>query len=120
MEIMSEELSKADGYQVVSEPGDGVLQLEVEFLSITPFVKPGAVWRKDEYAVTTLGSGTAVLSAELRDSVTGSLLILVEGERKIGTERKELSRDNHIANLKETFSIWGKQLRARLDEAHGT
>ena len=118
-EIVADEISKDDGYEVVAEEGEGTLQLEVEFLSITPYAKPGTTGKKRDYVITTLGSGTVVLSAELRDSADGSLLYLVEGERGIGTEYKELSRENHIANLRETFSIWGQRVRARLDEAHG-
>lgn len=116
MEAITEALSKDDGYPVVSEEGDDVLQLEVEFLSITPYVKPGKTAESEGYVIETLGSGDVVVSAELRDSVTGSVLALVEGERKIGGEYKELSRENHLANLTETFSTWGNRLRARLDE----
>ena len=39
-EIMTEELSRDGGYPVVSERGDDVITLEVELLSITPYVKP--------------------------------------------------------------------------------
>ena len=116
MEAITEALSKDDGYPVVSEEGEDVLQLEIEFLSITPYVKPGTTAESEGLVIETLGSGDVVVSAELRDSVTGSVLALVEGERKIGGEYKELSRENHIANLTETFSTWGKRLRARLDE----
>ena len=119
METMSEELSKDGGYPVVSEEGEDVLQLEVEFLSVTPYVRPGTSGEVDGHVIETLGSGDIVVSAELRDSVTGSLLILVEGERQIGTEYREVSRENHIANLEKTFSTWGQRLRARMDAAHG-
>jgi hypothetical protein len=60
-----------------------------------------------------------VVSAELRDSRTGTLLFLVEGERKIGTTYRELSPESHIANVEETFAAWGQRLRRYLDAAHG-
>jgi hypothetical protein len=116
MGAMTEALSKDDGYPVVSEEGDDVLQLEVEFLSITPYMKPGMTAESEGSVIETLGSGDVVVSAELRDSITGSVLVLVEGERKIGSEYKELSRENHVANLTETFSTWGNRLRTRMDE----
>lgn len=118
-EIMADEISKDGGYEIVTQEGEGTLQVEVEFLSITPYIKPGTTGNERDNVITTLGSGAVVLSAELRDSADGSLLYLVEGERSIGTEYKELSRGNHIANLKETFSIWGQRVRARMDEVHG-
>ena len=116
MDIISEELSKDGGYPVVANEGEDVLQLEVEFLSITPYVKPGTAADADKgFVISTLGSGDVVVSAELRDSVTGSLLMLVEGERKIGKEYKELSRENHIENLEATFRTWGRRLRGWLE-----
>ena len=92
MDTISDELSKDESYPVVPGEGEGVLQLEVEFLSITPYIKPGSGGEDEGHVISTLGSGDVVVSAELRDSVTGSLLILVEGERQIGSEYKELSR----------------------------
>ena len=118
-DVMTEEISKDGGYEIVTEEGEGTLQLEVKFLSIMPYAKPGSTGKHHDYIITTLGSGAVVLSAELRDSADGSLLYLVEGERAIGTEYKELCRKNHIANIRETFSIWGRHVRARMDEAHG-
>jgi len=118
MEIMSSELSKDGGFALVAEDGDGVLQLELEFLSITPYIKPGAA-DSDGHVIQTLGSGDVVVSAELRDSQTGTLLFLVEGERKIGTKYREFGPDSHIANVEETFAAWGQRLRRHLDAAHG-
>lgn len=118
MEIMSRELSKDGGFALVAEDGDGVLQLELEFLSITPYIKPGAS-DADGHVIQTLGSGDVVVSAELRDSRTGTLLFLVEGERKIGTKYREIGPESHVANVEETFAAWGQRLRRYLDAAHG-
>lgn len=114
---MIEAISGEGGYDMAGMAGPGVLQLEVEFLSITPYIKPGSNPQAEGYVVETLGSGDVVVSAELRDSVTGSLLALVEGERQIGTEYRELSVDSHVANLEATFSKWGTRLREALDRA---
>ena len=115
-EIIGHEISKYDGYEIVDKGGKGVLQLEVEFLSITPYVKPGTRVDDDPgYEISTLGSGDVFLSAEIRDSLTGALFVLVEGERTFGTEYKELSRENHIQNLKETFKKWGYRIRLWMD-----
>jgi hypothetical protein len=118
MKIMTKELEKDGGYPVVTERGEDVILLEVELLSITPYVKPGTEGTGGGFEISTLGSGEVVVSAEFRDSVTRELLILVEGERVIGTEYKELSRENHEANVRELFTTWGKNVRAKMDEAH--
>lgn len=115
---MTETISAEGGYKMAGKDGPRVLQLEIEFLSITPYIKPGSNPQAEGYVVQTLGSGDVVVSAELRDSVTGSLLALVEGERQIGSEYQELSVDNHLANLEATFATWGTRLREALDRAH--
>jgi hypothetical protein len=116
---VGEELSRDGGYPVVSEVGADVLQIEVEFLSITPYSKPGAAGSRGGYEISTLGSGDVVVSAEFRDGETGSLMALIEGERTVGSEYRELTPENHRQNLEQTFRTWGRRIRAGLDEAHG-
>ncbi len=118
MDAMHKELEVKGGYPLVSKPGDDVLRIEVELLSITPYVKPGSQSGDEGHEVETLGSGELVVSAELRDSDTRELLVLVEGERKIGNEYKKLSRENHITNLSDLFSGWGVKIREALNEDH--
>jgi len=118
-DIMAQELSKDGGYPVVEERGDDVMTLEVEILSITPYVKPGTRGQSGGFVVETLGSGEVVVSAEFRDSVTRELLILLEGERPIGTEYREVSRENHEENIRQLFTTWGQRVRAAMDQAHG-
>jgi hypothetical protein len=119
LDAMQKQLEKKGGYDMVSAPADNVLRIEVELLSITPYVKPGTQASDGEHVISTLGSGDVVVSAEFRDSTTRELLILVEGERSIGSDYKELSRENHVANVKGLFTKWGKRIRQALDEAHG-
>ena len=117
MDIISAELTKNGGYELSDTDDEDVLQLEVEFLSITPYIKPGTNFDADPgFEISTLGSGDVVVSAELRDARTGSLLVLVEGERKIGTEYKELTRANHLENLEQTFRTWGQRVRGWLEQ----
>lgn len=119
MDAMQKELEVKGGYSMVSEPGSDVMRIEVEMLSITPYVKPGTPANDGKFKTSTLGSGDVVISAEFRDSKTRELLILVEGERTIGTEYKKLSPQNHIENIKSLFARWGMKIRESLDEAHG-
>ena len=118
MDAMQNELEKKGGYPLVSEPAADVMRIEVELLSITPYVKPGTPYNDGEYKIQTLGSGDVVVSAEFRDSTTRELLILIEGERTIGDKYKKLSPENHTKNVKGLFAKWGKVVREGLDKAH--
>jgi len=118
LDAMQNELETKGGYALVSQPADDVMRIEVELLSITPYVKPGTQASDGEFEISTLGSGEVVVSAEFRDSNTRELLILIEGERPIGEKYKELSRENHVKNVKGLFAKWGKVVREALDKAH--
>ena len=112
-EAMKDELGGENGFEIVNQGGPGVVQVEVEFLSLTPYVKPGTQTGPD-YDIMTLGSGDVHVSAEIRDGETGEVLTLIEGERQIGTEYKALSPENHAENLESTFRAWGQRLREYL------
>ena len=118
LDAMQQEIGGNGGYPLVNASGDDVLRVEVEVLSITPYVKPGTQSSDSDHVISTLGSGDIVISAEFRDSKTRELLILVEGERTIGEKYRELSAENHIKNLKGMFTQWGKKVREALDKAH--
>ncbi len=118
IDAMQQEIGGNGGYPLVNAPGDDVLRVEVEVLSITPYVKPGTQSSDSDHVISTLGSGDIVISAEFRDSKTRELLVLIEGERTIGEEYRELSAENHIKNLKGMFTQWGKKVREALDKAH--
>ena len=118
LDAMQRELETEGGYALVSEPAADVMRIEVELLSITPFVKPGTPASDGKFTISTLGSGDVVVSAEFRDSTTRELLILIEGERSIGDTYQEISRETNIENVKGLFTKWGKNLRKALDKAH--
>jgi hypothetical protein len=118
MDAMQNELETKGGYKLVSQPAEDVMRIEVELLSITPYVKPGTPASDGEFEVSTLGSGDVVVSAEFRDSTTRELLILIEGERTIGEKYRALSPENHTKNVKGLFAKWGKVVRKGLDKAH--
>lgn len=118
LDAMQKELESKGGYAMVAAPAADVMRIEVELLSITPYVKPGTKASDGSFHISTLGSGDVVVSAEFRDSQSRELLILVEGERTIGDSYKELSRENHIANVKGLFARWGEKIRLALDKAH--
>jgi len=118
MAAMHKELEVNGGYPLVSDAADDVLRVEVELLSITPYVKPGSRTGDEGYEIETLGSGELVVSAQLRDSKTRELLILVEGERTIGDEYKTLSEKSHIENLSNLFTTWGVNIREAMKQGY--
>jgi len=118
MDAMHKELEQIGGYPLVTDAAADVLRIEVELLSITPYVKPGTRTGDEGYEIETLGSGELVVSAELRDSKTRELLILVEGERTIGDEYKKLTTENHTENLRKLFTTWGVKIREAMQHDH--
>ena len=118
-DIMKEVLERDGGYPLVYADGKDVLEVEVEILSIMPWLKPGAESEIEGHQVKTLGSGEITARAEIRDSSTRELLLLIEGDKAIGEKYKEFTRDNNISNVKFIFTRFATRLRNSMDEVHG-
>ena len=88
---MKDVLDGNDGYPLVYTDGTDVLEVEVEILSIMPWLKPGSGSEIDGHQVKTLGSGEITARVELRDSRTRELLLLMEGDKAIGEKYKEFT-----------------------------
>lgn len=116
---MKEVLEADDGYLVVDKPGDDVLEVNVELLSIMPYVRPGSDGTDDGHEIVTLGSGEVTGTAELRDSTSRALLILLEGQKVAGKEYKQYTQENNIANLRGMFTAFAQRLRVAMDKVHG-
>ena len=101
-----------------SEPAV-LLPLTVELLSVTPWLKPGGDESLEGYVVKTLGTGEVTGRAELRDSTTRELLLLIEGDKAMGQQYKEFTRQNNTANIEAMFTRFATRLRNAMDEVHG-
>jgi hypothetical protein len=119
LEAMKETLEADGGYPLVDQPGADVLEVDMELLSIMPYVRPGSDGTDDGHEIITLGSGEVTGAAELRDSNSRALLILLEGERVAGEEYKEFTTENNIYNLRAMFTAFAKRLRVAMDKVHG-
>jgi hypothetical protein len=119
LEAMKETLEADGGYPLVDQPGADVLEVDMELLSIMPYVRPGSDGTDDGHEIITLGSGEVTGAAELRDSTSRALLILLEGERVAGEEYKEFTAENNIYNLRAMFTAFAKRLRVAMDKVHG-
>lgn len=118
-DTMNDTLTADGGYDVVYAPGPDVLEVEVEILSIMPWVRPGSGNTVDGMTVTTMGSGEMTASVELRDSTTRELLLLLEGDKAVGKQYQEFTQANNVANIENMFTEFATRLRAAMDRVHG-
>jgi hypothetical protein len=118
-DAMNDILEADGGYPVVYSAGADVLEVEVEVLSIMPYVRPGSSGTSGGHEIITLGSGEIAGSTEIRNSQTRELLLLMEGERVAGEEYKQWTLENNIANLTKLFRSFASRLRSAMDEVHG-
>ena len=107
---MKEQIETIGGYPVVTEPSSDALILDVKIVSLTPYAQ-----RSED--VITRGSGEMTIQAELRDSMTGELLAIYEGDQDVGSEYQQNARMNKEHDANKLFSAWGEKLRRMMDES---
>lgn len=105
---LKQEIAEKGGYKVVTDPGEGVLILDVSIITLTPYA------RKNE-TVLVKGFGEMLTQAQLRDGMTGELLAVFEGVQEVGSEYQLNSRLNAETNLRDLFEVWGARVRGMLD-----
>jgi hypothetical protein len=117
-DAISAELAE-DGADILTDaPGPGVLEVEVEILSVTPWLRPGSASKVDGMNVSTLGSGELLATVEMRDGQTRELLAMWTGERAVGDEYQEFTRENNLNNLEKMFVGFAKRLDEALEQVH--
>jgi hypothetical protein len=116
---MKDVLAGNDGYPLVYAAGKDVLEVEVELLSIMPWLRPGGDEDLDGYEVKTLGSGEITARVELRDSQTRELLLMIEGDKAVGEKYKEFTVQNNVSNVNRMFRSFAQRLRNSMDKIHG-
>jgi hypothetical protein len=118
-EVMEEVLEGNDGWPIVSAEGEDVLEVEVEILNIMPWLKPKGDESLEGFEVQTLGSGEITGRMEMRDSTTRELLLLIEGDKAVGEQYKEFTRENNVSNVRNMFTKFATRLRNSMDRVHG-
>ena len=107
---MKEHIETIGGYAVVSEPSPEALILDVKIVSLTPYAQ-----RSED--VITRGTGEMTVQAELRDSMTGELLAIYEGDQDVGSEYPQNARINKEHDANRLFAAWGEKVRLMMDES---
>lgn len=116
---MKDVLAGNDGYPLVYAAGKEVLEVEVELLSIMPWLRPGGDEDLEGYEVKTLGSGEITARVELRDSQTRELLLMIEGDKAVGEKYKQFTVQNNVSNVNLMFRSFAQRLRNSMDQIHG-
>jgi hypothetical protein len=116
-DVMKVVLEGNGGYPVVDAAGKDVLEVDVEILTIMPWLKPGGDAALEGYEVKTLGSGELTARVTVRDSLTRELLLLIEGDTAVGEQYKEFTRENNASNIEAMFRRFAGNLRASMDRA---
>ena len=112
---LTEQLTRDDGFAVVTEPGPGVARFRIGLTEVeeTIGVLNVSVYTK----VTGLGLGGASAEGELVDSVTGEQLAAMV---RWGTGSRVLQAGlTKMGDAKIAINKWTRDLRGHLDELHG-
>ena len=110
-----EALTKDNGYQVVEVPGPGTARLHIGITDVDDTI--GALNITIYTKITGAGLGGAAMEGEMVDSVTGEQIVAVI---RWGSGSRILRAGfTHTGDAKILMDRWAKELRERIDEAHG-
>jgi hypothetical protein len=109
---IKEKLEENDGYPVVTDESDGVLEIRVGLISLTPYAQRGE-------KVITRGTGEIRIQVTLRNAMTGALLAIYEGDQQVGDQYQENTDLASLSDAQALFVVWGQKIRKALDDAHG-
>jgi hypothetical protein len=114
-EAFTEEMARGEHYEIVTEPGPDVLLITGGLLDVVSFIPPDIVGRGDIF-LSRVGEATIVL--ELRDSVTGAILVRAVDRRAAEDAAGMGTRSNRVTNSAEFRRLaraWARILREGLD-----
>jgi hypothetical protein len=120
-EAMVKELEKKDGYPVVTEPGDDVLQIVAKLTAIAPSAAKDdnssrSVGRSRTY---TEGAGGLAVAVAFGDSETGEVLGIMKDSKSSNAVWGSNNSVSNMSDVRRMFSSWALQIRGGLDKVHG-
>lgn len=116
MQAFHQELGRSDAFEIVDEPGPGVLLVRGSLLDVVSKVPPEPIGRTDFY-LTSVGEATLVV--ELRDSVTNAIMARAVDRRAAERPGGTMFESNRVTNTTEVRRLaqtWASRLRTRLEE----
>jgi hypothetical protein len=105
------------GYEVVSEPGDGVLEITPHIANL--YINAPDTMTASRSKTYAMDAGSMTLVLEVKDAVTGTLLAVVYDQKRTsstGTLRWTTSVSNRAA-ASGILTGWAEQLKRDLDAA---
>ncbi|NOR67489.1 MAG: DUF3313 family protein [Woeseiaceae bacterium] len=119
---LSLRLSEDDGYEVVFGPGPGVASLRMGITDVDASI--AALNLAIYTRVTGAGLGGIAAEGEIVDSMTGEQLAAAirwgSGRRVRGRGKQVLEGEiSKLADAKGVIDHWAKDIRQRIDKAHG-
>jgi hypothetical protein len=110
-----EALTEDDGYQVVEAIAPGTARLHIGITDVDDTI--GVLNLSIYTKITGAGLGGAAMEGEMVDSVTGVQIAAVI--RWGSGSRIGRAGFTHTGDAKRVINRWAKDLRERIDEAHG-
>ncbi len=110
-----EALTEDDGYQVVEANAPGTARLHIGITDVDDTI--GVLNLSIYTKITGAGLGGAAMEGEMVDSVTGVQIAAVI--RWGSGSRIGRAGFTHTGDAKRVINRWAKDLRERIDEAHG-
>jgi Protein of unknown function (DUF3313) len=129
---ITDELTKSGRYEIVTDPGPGVMVLRVAITNVQPTggktnaavkgaataasvaVAPGA-----SLAVPRLSVGRVAIEGEIDDSVSGERMAAFMTSKSGRRYFSGLNTYKKWGDIEAAFRAWAKNFRERLDKAHG-
>jgi hypothetical protein len=128
---ITDELNKSGNYQIVTEPGPGIMVLRVAITNVEPnggttnaVVKGAAVAATHAAApgagllVPRLSVGKVAIEGEIDDSVSGERIVAFMTSKNGRRYFSGLKAYQKWGDIEAAFRAWAKGFRERLDKAH--
>jgi hypothetical protein len=106
----------AGGYEVVTEAGDGVLEIIPSIVNL--YITAPDTMTAGRSKTYAMDAGSMTLALQVSDSVTGTLLAVVYDHKRDPSGRMQWSTSvSNRAAASRTLSAWAEQLKRELDAA---
>jgi hypothetical protein len=119
-EVMVNELQTKGGYQLVTEPAADVLEVRPAIVNLYITAPDVSMQTAGRVRTFTADAGEMTLIAELRDSVTGTLLARAFDRRQGNDMMWQWTNSvTNTADARRVITSWADTLRNALDVARG-